>query len=149
IPTLSLGIPGDAMMAVLLGAMILHGITPGPQFIAHNPQMFWGLVASFWIGNILLLILNIPFIGVWVRILAIPYEVLYPCILFFICIGVYSVNNNIFDLFLTIGFGIFGYCMMRFNYPIVPILLGFVLGPMIEENFRRAMLVSGADPLIF
>src|SRR5690606_25044869 len=149
IPTLSLGIPGDAIMAVLLGAMLLHGITPGPQLLNDQPVLFWGVVASFWIGNILLLILNIPMIGVWVRLLTIPYHLLYPAILFFICIGVYSVNNSTFDVLMTLIFGLVGFAMNRFSFPPAPLLLGFVLGPLLEEHFRRALLLSRGDLAVF
>lgn len=142
IPTLTLGIPGDAIMAVILGGMLIHGIAPGPQLIANDPVLFWGVIASFWIGNIFLLILNIPLIGVWVRLLTVPYHLLYPGMLFFICIGVYSVNNSTFDVILTLVFGVIGFGMMRFGFPAAPLLLGFVLGPLIEENFRRALVLS-------
>lgn len=149
IPTLSLGIPGDAVIAVLMGAMILHGIQPGPTLITSQPTMFWGLIMSFWIGNIMLLILNIPLIGLWVKLLSIPYHLLYPGILIFICIGVYSSDNNVFDIFVVLGFGIVGYLMRRTGFPATPVLLGFILGPLLEENFRRAMLLSQGDPLVF
>ena len=142
IPTLTLGIPGDGVMAVLLGALMIHGISPGPQFIESQPTMFWALVASFWIGNVVLLILNLPLIGIWVRVLRIPYHLLYPAMLFFICVGVYSVNNSTFDIFVTIGFGCLGYFMIVYNYPAAPLLLGFVLGPLIEEHLRRSLLYS-------
>jgi len=149
IPTLTLGIPGDAIMAVMLGGMLIHGITPGPQLIVDNPVLFWGVIASFWLGNIFLLILNIPLIGVWVRLLTVPYHVLYPAMLFFICIGVYSVNNSTFDVLLTLMFGVIGFGMMRFNFPAAPLLLGFVLGPLLEENFRRALVLSHGDLGVF
>jgi putative tricarboxylic transport membrane protein len=149
IPTLSLGIPGDALMAVLLGAMMIHGIVPGPQFIIEHSVTFWGLVASFWIGNVLLLVLNIPLIGIWVRLLAIPYHLLYPAMLFFICIGVYAINNNIFDIYTVIAFGVIGYFMMSFRYPPAPLLLGFILGPLMEEHLKRALLISQGDLMVF
>lgn len=149
IPTLSLGVPGDAVMAVMLGAMMIHGIVPGPDFITNQPAMFWGLVASFWIGNVLLLVLNIPLIGLWVRILSIPYHILYPAILFFICIGVFSVRNSMFDVYITIAFGWIGYFMLKFGYPAAPLLLGFILGPMMEEHLRRALLISRGDFMVF
>lgn len=148
IPTLSLGIPGDAVMAILLGAMLLHGVTPGPQLISEHPDMFWGLVASFWVGNVLLLVLNIPLIGIWVRLLSIPYYVLYPAMLFFICIGVFSVRSSTFDVAVCVGAGVLGYGLTAMRYPVVPLLLGFILGPMIEENFRRTMLISAGDPSV-
>lgn len=149
IPTLSLGIPGDAVMAVLLGALILHGIVPGPQVVTERPDLFWGLVASFWIGNVILLILNIPMIGLWVKILSIPYRFLYPPILFFIAIGVYSMRSSVFDIYVTIIFGLIGYAMLVYRYPIAPLILGFLLGPMLEENFKRAMLQSRGDLMVF
>lgn len=149
VPTLSLGIPGDAVMAVLFGALLLHGITPGPQFVTQYPDLFWGLVASFWIGNLILLVLNIPLIGVWVRLLTVPYQVLYPTILFLICIGVFSVRNSMFDLYLAITFGVIGLLMLRLSYPGAPLLLGLILGPMMEDSFRRAMTVSRGSFSIF
>lgn len=149
IPTLSLGIPGDAVVAVLMGAMILHGITPGPNLINDQPAMFWGLIMSFWIGNLMLLFLNIPLIGLWVRLLSIPYRLLYPAIVLFICIGVYSADNNVFDIYVVLGFGLIGYAMRRFQYPATPVLLGFILGPLLEENFRRAMLLARGDIFVF
>ncbi|MCA8906717.1 MAG: tripartite tricarboxylate transporter permease [Rhodospirillaceae bacterium] len=145
IPTLSLGIPGDAGMAVLLGAMMIHGIVPRPEFFSTNPDLFWGLVVSFWVGNLMLLVLNIPLIGVWVRILAIPQRLLFPAIIFFICVGVYSINNNPFDVMVVIVFGIVGYFMNIFQYPPAPLLMGFILGPMMEQHFRRALLYSRGD----
>ncbi|MAZ14742.1 tripartite tricarboxylate transporter permease [Oricola sp.] len=149
IPTLTLGIPGDAIMAVILGGMLIHGIAPGPQLIANDPVLFWGVIASFWIGNVFLLILNIPLIGIWVRLLTVPYHLLYPGMLFFICIGVYSVNNSTFDVMLTLIFGLIGFGMMRFGFPAAPLLLGFVLGPLIEENFRRALVLSRGNLDVF
>lgn len=149
IPTLTLGIPGDAIMAVMLGALMLHGITPGPQLIHARPDLFWGVIASFWIGNVFLLVLNIPMIGLWVRLLTIPYNLLYPAMLFFICIGVYSVNNSSFDVLMALFFGVVGYIMVQFEFSPAPLLLGFVLGPLLEENFRRALLLSRGDLTVF
>lgn len=145
IPTLTLGVPGDAIMAVMIGGLLVHGITPGPQLITENGALFWGVVASFWVGNILLLILNLPFIGLWVKLLSIPYKALFPAVLLLICIGVYSVNNSAVDVVLTFVFGLAGFCLNRHGYPSAPLLLGFVLGPLIEENFRRAVLLSGGS----
>ena len=142
IPTLTLGIPGDAIMAVMIGGLLIHGITPGPQLINENPELFWGVVASFWIGNIMLLVLNLPLIGVWVKILSIPYKLLFPAVLLLISIGVYSVNNSSFDVLLTFVFGMFGFWLNRHGFASAPLLLGFVLGPMLEENFRRALLLA-------
>lgn len=149
IPTLSLGIPGDAVMALILGALIIKGIQPGPQLITEHPDIFWGLVASFWIGNVLLVILNVPMIGVWVRMLQVPYKYLYPAALFFICIGVYSTKNSLFDVGEVAVFGIIGAIFLSLDFPVSPIVLGFVLGPMLEENFRRAMLLSHGDLTVF
>ena len=139
---MSLGIPGDAVMALLLGALIIKGIQPGPQMISEHPDIFWGLIASFWIGNVLLIILNVPLIGVWVKLLQVPYRLLYPSALFFICIGVYSTHNSLFEV-LTVGvFGIVGAVFLALDFPMAPVVLGYVLGPLLEENFRRAMLLS-------
>lgn len=149
IPTLSLGIPGDAVMALMLGAMMIHNIQPGPQLMVEHPTVFWGLIASFWIGNLLLLVLNIPLIGIWVRMLTIPYRLIYPAVLLFICIGVYSANNNLFDVTIVLGMGVFGYVASRLGFEPAPLLLGFVLGPMMEENFRRALLLSRGDMFVF
>ncbi len=149
IPTLSLGIPGDAVMALILGALIIHGITPGPALISDNAPLFWGLIMSFWIGNVLLLILNLPLIGIWVRFLQIPYRVLYPMILLFVCVGVYSVNNSTFDIGLVVGFGLLGYLMRLYGYEPAPLMVAFVLGPLMEEHLRRALLLSRGDPMVF
>src|SRR5499427_4250311 len=149
IPTMSLGIPGDAVMALLLGALIIHGIVPGPQLISQHADIFWGLIASFWIGNILLVLLNVPMIGLWVKMLSVPYKYLYPSALFFICTGVYGVNNDLFQVGLTLVIGVFGYILKLLGFHPAPILLGFVLGPRFEENFRRAMLISRGDILVF
>ena len=149
IPTMSLGIPGDAVMALLLGALMIQGIVPGPQLITEHPDIFWGLIASFWIGNILLVLLNVPLIGIWVKLLTIPYRYLYPSALFFVCIGVYAANNDMFQVGETVAIGVFGYVLLRLGFHPAPILLGFVLGPRFEENFRRAMLISRGDLGIF
>jgi putative tricarboxylic transport membrane protein len=149
IPTMSLGIPGDAVMALLLGALIIQGIVPGPQLISEHPDIFWGLIASFWIGNILLVILNVPMIGLWVKLLMIPYKYLYPSAMFFVCIGVYSTNNDMFQVGEVMLIGIAGYILNMLGFHPAPILLGFVLGPRFEENFRRALLISRGDLLVF
>ncbi|MFT5321826.1 MAG: putative tricarboxylic transport membrane protein [Pseudohongiellaceae bacterium] len=149
IPTLTLGVPGDAIMAVMLGGLLVHGITPGPQLVNTDAALFWGVVASFWIGNVILLILNLPMIGLWVKLLSIPYRFLFPAVLFLICIGVYSVNNSSIDVLLTLGFGILGFYFNRHGYPSAPLLLGFVLGPLIEENFRRALVLSDSQLITF
>lgn len=145
VPTMSLGIPGNSVMALILGALIIQGIQPGPQLITTHPDVFWGLIASFWIGNILLVLLNVPLIGVWVKLLSIPYRLLYPSALFFVCIGVYSANNDLFQVGETLVLGVAGYLFLQLGFHPAPILLGFVLGPRLEENFRRAMLMSGGD----
>lgn len=149
IPTMSLGIPGSANMALLLGALLIHGVQPGPLVISTNPELFWGLIASFWIGNLLLLVLNLPLIGIWVRMLMIPYHILYPCILFFICLGAYSARSNPVDIGLVILFGLMGYGMKLLQLPAAPLLLGLVLGPMAEEHFRRSLLLSRGDVTVF
>jgi putative tricarboxylic transport membrane protein len=149
IPTMSLGIPGDVVMALILGALIIQGIVPGPQLISEHPDIFWGLIASFWVGNILLVLLNVPMIGLWVKLLAVPYNYLFPSALFFICIGVYGVNNDLFQVGLTLVIGMFGYILLLLGFHPAPILLGFVLGPRFEENFRRAMLISRGDLAVF
>ena len=149
IPTMSLGIPGDAVMALLLGALMIQGIVPGPQLISQHPDIFWGLVASFWVGNILLVLLNVPLIGIWVKMLTIPYKFLYPSAMFFVCIGVYADNNDMFHVGEVLAIGMLGYMLLRLGFHPAPILLGFVLGPRFEENFRRAMLISRGDILVF
>jgi TctA family transporter len=142
IPTMSLGIPGDPVMALLLGALIVKGIAPGPQLITEHPDVFWGLVASFWIGNVMLMVLNLPLIGLWVRLLRVPYRFLFPSALFFIAAGVFSTHNSLFDVALVGVFGVVGAIFLWLEFPVAPIVLGFVLGPMLEENFRRAMLLA-------
>jgi len=149
IPTMSLGIPGDAVMALILGALIMKGLQPGPQMVTDHPDIFWGLIASFWIGNVLLVILNVPLIGVWVRMLRVPYRFLYPAALFFIAVGVYSTRNNLFDVAIAAAFGVIGAVLLALEFPLSPIALGFVLGPQLEPNFRRAMLLSRGDLSVF
>jgi TctA family transporter len=149
IPTMSLGIPGDAVMALLLGALLIHGIQPGPRLISEHPDIFWGLIASFWVGNVMLMVLNVPLIGVWVKLLQVPYRLLFPSALFFICIGAYSVNNDIFAVYEVLFFGIAGAVFMALDFPIAPILLGYVLGPMVEENFRRSLTLSRGNMMTF
>ena len=149
IPTMTLGIPGDAIMALMLGAMMIHNIQPGPQLMTEHPTVFWGLIASFWVGNLLLLVLNIPLIGMWVRLLSVPYRLIYPAVLLFICLGVYSANNNLFDVWIVLAIGVFGFVFSRLGFEPAPLLLGIVLGPMVEENFRRALLLSRGDMTVF
>ena len=142
IPTLSLGIPGSASMALMLGVLMIHGVAPGPSLITDQPQIFWGLVMSFWIGNVILVFLNIPLIGVWVRMLMIPYHLLFPAILVFVAIGTYTVSNSLFDVGIVVFFALVGWLLRLLDLPAAPLLLGFVLGPLLEEHFRRAMLFS-------
>lgn len=149
IPTLSLGIPGDATMALMLGALMVHGLVPGPQIIQTNPEFFWGLIASFWIGNLLLLVLNLPFIGLWIKMLAIPYHILFPSIVGFIAIGIYSLHRDPFDIFLVMACGVAGFIFIKLRCEAAPLLLGLILSPMVEENLRRSMLISRGDPMIF
>ena len=145
IPTMSLGIPGDAVMALLLGALMIQGISPGPELIQKHPDIFWGLIASFWIGNVILIFLNIPLIGLWVKLLKVPYKYMFPAAMFFICVGVYSANNSFFDVIEAIVIGVGGYVLLLLDFHPAPILLGFVLGPRVEENFRRTMIISDGD----
>ena len=149
IPTLSLGVPGSATMALMLGVLMIHGVAPGPQLISDQPELFWGLIMSFWIGNVLLLILNIPLIGLWVRMLTIPYHILFPAVLTFICIGAYTSGFSNLNVWMVALFGALGYLMRIFGFPGAPLLLGFVLGPLMEEHFRRAMLLSRGDFMTF
>lgn len=143
---LSLGIPANVGMAVLLGAFIIHGIQPGPLLITKHPQLFWGTIASMYIGNVMLIVLNLPLIGIWIRILKVPYNILFPLILLFCFLGVYSLNNNVYEILIMVAFGIFGYLIRKFNYEGAPFLLAMVLGPMLETAFRQSMLYG--DPLI-
>jgi len=149
IPMLTLGIPPNAVMALMIGAMTIYNIQPGPQVMTRNPELFWGLVTSMWIGNVMLLILNLPLIQMWVKLLLVPYRILYPAILLFCSIGVYSVQNNTVDVLLTIPLGILGYIFMKLGCEPAPLMLGFILGPMMEENLRRTLLLSLGDPTIF
>jgi TctA family transporter len=149
IPMLTLGIPPNAVMALMIGAMTIHNIQPGPQVMTSNPSLFWGLIASMWIGNLMLVILNLPLIGLWIQLLKVPYRLLYPAILVFCCIGVYSINNNTFDVYMTVVFAAIGYLFFKLKCEPAPLLLGFILGPMMEENLRRAMLLSRGDPTVF
>ncbi len=149
IPLLTLGIPPNAVMALMVGAMTIHSIQPGPQVMTSNPQLFWGLIVSMWIGNVMLVVLNLPMIGIWVKLLKVPYHILYPAILLFCCIGVYSIQNNVFDVYLTVIFGVLGWLFVKLECEPAPLLLGFILGPMMEENLRRALLLSRGDPTVF
>jgi putative tricarboxylic transport membrane protein len=136
-------------MALMVGAMTIHSIQPGPQVMTSNPDLFWGLIASMWIGNLMLVVLNLPMIGIWVKLLQVPYRLLYPAILVFCCIGTYSLNNNVFDVLMTVIFGILGWIFVKLECEPAPLLLGFVLGPLMEENLRRALLLSRGDPTVF
>jgi TctA family transporter len=136
-------------MALMMGAMILHGIQPGPNVLSEKPELFWGMTASMWIGNLMLVIINLPLIGLWVRLLSVPYSLLYPAIIAFACIGVFSVNYQVFDLMMIALFGLLGYAFVLLRCPPAPLVLGFVLGPMMEENLRRTMLIAQGDPIIF
>jgi len=149
IPTLTLGIPGSGTMALILGALTIQGIAPGPQVMTQRPDLFWGLIASMWIGNAMLVVLNLPLIGLWVRILQVPYRYLFPAILTFMAIGVYSVNNLDLDIYMTVFFGILGYVFIKLRCEPAPLILAFVLGPLMEENLRRALLISRGDPTVF
>lgn len=149
IPMMTLGIPSSPIMALMLGMLIMHGVAPGPRLLTTQPEMFWGLVMSFWVGNLILLILNIPLIGLWVRLLSIPYQYIYPAIIVLSCIGVYSINYSDFDILVLLFFGAVGYLFRLLDFPVAPLMLGFVLGPLMEEHFRRAMLLSSGDPMTF
>jgi len=145
IPMLTLGIPPNAVMALMVGAMTIKGIQPGPQVMTSNPQLFWGLIASMWVGNAMLVILNLPLIGIWIKLLTVPYRFLFPAITLFCCIGVYTLNNNSFDVYMTAIFAVIGYLFYKLSCEGAPLLLGFILGPMMEENLRRALLLSRGD----
>jgi TctA family transporter len=149
IPLLTLGIPENAVMAMMVGAMTIHNIQPGPQVMTSNPQLFWGLIASMWVGNLMLVVLNLPLIGIWVKLLTVPYRMLYPAILLFCSIGVYTVSNTSFDVMQTAAFGFLGVLFVKLECEPATLLLGFVLGPMMEENLRRALLLSRGDPTVF
>lgn len=145
IPMLTLGIPPNAVMALMVGAMTIKGIQPGPQVMTSNPELFWGLIASMWLGNLMLIVLNLPLIGIWIKLLTVPYRFLFPAIVVFCCIGTYSLNNNSFDVYLTAGFALLGYIFYKLSCEPAPLLLGFILGPMMEENLRRALLLARGD----
>ena len=149
IPLLTLGIPSNVVMALMVGAMTIHNIQPGPQVMTSNPELFWGLIASMWIGNAMLIILNLPLIGMWIKLLTVPYRYLFPSIVLFCAIGVYSTNNNTFDIWTVGGFGFIGYLFVKLGCEPAPLLLGFILGPMMEENLRRALLLSRGDWSVF
>src|SRR5919201_1708803 len=149
IPMLTLGIPGNAVMALMIGALMIQGIAPGPQVMNEKPQLFWGLIASMWVGNFFLVVLNLPMIGMWIKLLQVPYRYLYPSILVFMAIGVFSLSNNPFDVLIMAIFGVLGYICVKLECEPAPMILGFILGPLMEENLRRAMLLSRGDPTVF
>jgi putative tricarboxylic transport membrane protein len=149
IPMLTLGIPGNAVMALMIGALMIQGIAPGPQVMNEKPELFWGLIASMWVGNAFLVILNLPLIGMWIKLLTVPYRYLYPAILVFMSIGVFSLSNNPFDVLIMAIFGVLGYICVKLECEPAPMILGFILGPLMEENLRRAMLLSRGDPMTF
>ena len=149
IPMLTLGIPGNAVMALMIGALTIHGIQPGPQIMTERPQMFWGMIASMWIGNLMLLIINLPLIGLWVRLLKVPYRLLFTTILLFCCIGIYSINNNPSDVYFTAFFGFVGYALIKLGLEPAPMLLGFVLGRLMEEKLRQALALSDGSFMTF
>jgi putative tricarboxylic transport membrane protein len=149
IPLLTLGIPPNAVMALMVGAMTIHGIVPGPQVMTRNPDLFWGMIASMWIGNLALLIINLPLVGLWVKLLQVPYRLMFPAILAFCCIGVYSINNQPVDILVTAFFGLMGYGLIKLGFELAPLLLGFVLGGLIEDTFRRAMDLSHGSMMTF
>src|SRR6201991_1552118 len=149
IPLLTLGIPPNAVMALMVGAMTIHGIVPGPQVMTKQPELFWGMIASMWLGNLMLVVINLPLVGVWVTLLRVPYRLLFPSIIVFCCIGVYSINNSPFDVTIAAVFGVIGYCLIKHDFEPAPMLLGFVLGPLMEENLRRAMLIARGDWTVF
>jgi len=149
IPMLTLGIPGNPVMALMIGAMMIQGIAPGPQVMTERPDLFWGMIASMWVGNLMLVILNLPLIGLWIKLLTVPYRMLYPAILLFCCIGVYSINNSTFDVLAMAAFAVLGYVCVKLDCEPAPLILGFILGPLMEENLRRAMLLSRGDPTTF
>ena len=149
VPLLTLGIPPNVVMALLLGALMIHGVTPGPLLISKNPEIFWGVVASMYIGNAMLLVLNLPLIGIWVQVLKVPYKVLFPLILLFCLIGAYSINNSTFDVAIMLVFGVLGYLMRKYKFEGAPMVLAFVLGPMFEYSLRQSLLISDGSFSIF
>jgi putative tricarboxylic transport membrane protein len=149
IPLLTLGIPPNAVMALMVGAMTIHGIVPGPQVMTKQPELFWGMIASMWLGNLMLVIINLPLVGLWVSLLRVPYRLLFPSIVVFCCIGIYSINNSATDVLIAAAFGLVGYWLTKHEFEPAPLVLAFVLGPLMEENLRRAMLIARGDPSVF
>ena len=146
IPLLTLGIPSNPVMALMVGAMMIQGIAPGPMVMTQKPELFWGLITSMWIGNVMLVILNLPLIGMWIKLLTVPYRILYPSILLFMAVGMYSLSNQPFDVVLMAIFGVVGYVFFKLDCEPAPLMPGFILGPLMEENMKRAMLLSRGDP---
>jgi TctA family transporter len=149
IPLLTLGIPGNAIMALMVGAMMIQGVQPGPQVMTSQPELFWGVIASMWTGNLMLIVLNLPLIGLWVSLLRVPYRLMFPAIVLFCCIGTYSVGNSAFDVGVMLLFALLGVFFIKVGAEPAPFILGFILGPLMEENFRRAMMLSRGDPMVF
>jgi putative tricarboxylic transport membrane protein len=149
IPMLTLGIPSNPTMALMIGALMIQGIAPGPQVMTERPELFWGLIASMWVGNLMLLVLNLPLVGLWIKLLAVPYRLLFPAIFVFCCIGVYTVDNKIFDIYEIAALSAVGYVLLKLDCEPAPMVLGFILGPMMEENLRRTMMISFGDPTVF
>jgi putative tricarboxylic transport membrane protein len=149
IPLLALGIPPNAVMALMVGAMTIHGIVPGPQIMTKQPNLFWGMITSMWIGNLMLLVINLPLIGLWVRFLKVPYRLMFPAIILMCCIGIYSINNSPVEVLMTAGFGLFGYAVVKFGFEPAPLLLGFVLGRLMEEKLRQALVISRGSFMTF
>jgi putative tricarboxylic transport membrane protein len=149
IPLLTMGIPTNPLMALMIGALMIHGVQPGPSMIREQATLYWGVVASMWIGNLMLVVINLPLVGLWVSVLKIPYRLLFPAIILFCCIGAYASSNSVFNVWLMLGWGALGYFFNKVGVHPAPMVLGFILGPMLEENFRRAMLLSGGDPMVF
>jgi putative tricarboxylic transport membrane protein len=149
IPLLTLGIPSNAVMALMIGALMIHNIQPGPQVMTKAPDLFWGLIASMWIGNLMLVVLNLPLIGIWIKLLKVPYRLLYPAIVLICTVGSYTTNNDMFEVWVAIAFGILGYIFAKLGCEPAPLLLGFILGPMLEENLRRALVLSRGDFTVF
>jgi TctA family transporter len=149
IPMLTLGIPSNPTMALMIGALMIQGIAPGPQVMTERPELFWGLIASMWVGNLMLLVLNLPLVGLWIKLLAVPYRLLFPAIFVFCCIGVYTVDNKIFDIYEIAALSAVGYVLLKLDCEPAPMVLGFILGPMMEENLRRTMMISFGDPSVF
>jgi TctA family transporter len=149
IPMLTLGIPSNPTMALMIGALTIQGIAPGPQVMTERPELFWGLIASMWVGNLMLLILNLPMVGLWIRLLAVPYRLLFPAIFVFCCIGVYTVDGKIFDVYAIVALSALAYVLLKLDCEPAPLILGFILGPLMEENLRRSLMIAFGDVTVF